>query len=163
MPNPPADGTLPATMPPLSAESTPSPSSSPSASVHRPQVLVSCLCAGWCTTCDAYRPVFEALAVAHPGVVFTWVDVEDHSDAMEDAPGGAPDIQNFPTLLLARDGAPLFFGTVLPHAAVLERLLADAATGRHAARVDAQAAGVVQAVQGLLRTGEVARLGAGTR
>ncbi|MBQ0960997.1 thioredoxin family protein [Ideonella sp. 4Y11] len=92
-----------------------------------PPLLVACLCAGWCTTCDAYRATFDALAARHPLADFVWVDIEDHADALEDDAGHAPDIQNFPTLLLLQDGQPRFFGTVLPHAAVVERLLAEAA------------------------------------
>lgn len=93
-------------------------------------LLVACLCAGWCTTCTAYRAVFEDLAARHPGARFVWVDIEDHSDALEATAGGAPDIENFPTLLLSQGGEPRFFGTVLPHAAVLQRLLDQA--GREA-------------------------------
>lgn len=92
-----------------------------------PPLLVACLCAGWCTTCDAYRATFDALAARHPQADFVWVDIEDHADALEDDAGHAPDIQNFPTLLLLQDGQPRFFGTVLPHAAVVERMLAEAA------------------------------------
>ncbi|WP_310734435.1 thioredoxin family protein [Ideonella livida] len=93
-------------------------------------LLVACLCAGWCTTCDAYRPLFEALARQHPGVRFAWVDIEDHADALDEAPGGAPDIENFPTLLLSQGAGHGFFGTVLPHVGVVERLLQEAAQRR---------------------------------
>ena len=118
-----------------------------------PPLLVACLCAGWCTTCDAYRATFDALAAAHPQARFAWVDIEDHADALEDDAGHAPDIQNFPTLLLVQDGAPRFFGTVLPHAAVLERLLAEAAGGALRPLADAGARVVAQAVQALVASG----------
>ena len=83
-------------------------------------LLVACLCAGWCTTCDAYRPVFEQAAREHPAARFVWVDVEDHSDALGDA---ALDIEDFPTLMILRGGQPRFYGTVLPHAGTLGRLV----------------------------------------
>ena len=89
-------------------------------------LLVACLCAEWCLTCKAYRDTLAAVAAAHPGVSFVWVDIEDHADALESDAHEAPDIVNFPTLLLLRGAAPLFFGTVLPHANVLERMLVPA-------------------------------------
>lgn len=89
--------------------------------------LVACLCAGWCRTCDDYRRVMAEAARAHPGWRFAWVDIEDHADALDDPDGAGEDIENFPTLLLARQGVAHFFGPVLPHAGVLDRLLAQAA------------------------------------
>ncbi|WP_140629361.1 thioredoxin family protein [Methylibium rhizosphaerae] len=85
-----------------------------------PRLLVTCLCAGWCTTCEAYRAVFEQSAREHPQARFAWVDIEDESDALGDA---ALDIESFPTLLIVRDGAPCFYGTVLPHGATVSRLV----------------------------------------
>lgn len=87
-------------------------------------VLVACLCAGWCTTCEAYREVFAQSAREHPAARFMWVDIEDESDRLGDA---ALDIENFPTLLIVRDGEPCFYGTVLPHGGTVSRLV-EAAT-----------------------------------
>jgi len=80
---------------------------------------VACLCAGWCGTCDSYRATFEALAARHPAVRFVWIDIEDQADIVGDL-----DIENFPTLLIQHDDVVAFFGTVLPDAALAERLLA---------------------------------------
>jgi thiol-disulfide isomerase/thioredoxin len=88
--------------------------------VAAPPLLVACLCAGWCTTCEAYREVFAQSAREHPQARFVWVDIEDESDALGDA---ALDIENFPTLLIVRDGEPCFYGTVLPHGATVSRLV----------------------------------------
>lgn len=82
-------------------------------------ILVACLCAGWCSTCEAYRGAFTQTARELPGTRFLWVDIEDESDALGDA---ALDIENFPTLLILRGGEPCFYGTVLPHAGTLLRL-----------------------------------------
>jgi len=90
-------------------------------------VLVACLCAAWCTTCDAYRPVLAALAARRPGLRFAWIDIEDDADALGDE---ALDIETFPTLMLLRDGAPLFYGPLLPNAATLARLLDALAAGQ---------------------------------
>lgn len=81
---------------------------------------------------------------------FAWVDIEDHADALDDSEGAAEDIENFPTLLLARDGVPHFFGTLLPHAGVLQRLLAQALAGDLPSLADATARRMAQAVARLV-------------
>jgi hypothetical protein len=79
----------------------------------------------------SYQQAFQALARQHPEARLVWIDIEDHADALEDGDEDIPDIENFPTLLLLRDGEPVFHGTVLPHAQVAERLLQQAdACGR---------------------------------
>lgn len=92
--------------------------------------LVACLCAAWCRTCDDYRAVMTAAQRTHPGLRFAWIDIEDHADALDDHEGAAEDIENFPTLLIAHGDVPHFFGTVLPHAGVLARLIAQAEAGQ---------------------------------
>ena len=77
-----------------------------------------CLCAEWCGTCREYREAFEALAASLPEVRFRWLDIEDEAERMGDL-----DVENFPTLLVARDDVVLFFGTMLPHIGHLERLI----------------------------------------
>ena len=91
-----------------------------SAAPETPLLTVACLCAGWCTTCQAYAAPFAQLARALPQTRFVWIDIEAHADALGDA---ALDIESFPTVLLLRGAAPAFFGTLLPHAATLERLV----------------------------------------
>lgn len=84
-----------------------------------PPWLVACLCAAWCRTCDDYRPAFDALAHAFGGRArFLWVDIEDAADAL-----GAVDVVDFPTLLIARVDAIVFFGPVMPHAQAARQLL----------------------------------------
>lgn len=108
--------------------------------------LVACLCAAWCGTCNEYRAAFEAAARQHRDARFAWVDIEDHSDAL----GEALDIDNFPTLLVARGGEPRFFGVVLPHAATISRTLEAARAADLSAGVEVPA-GLVEAVR---RVGE---------
>jgi len=93
-------------------------------------LLVACLCAGWCTTCDAYRPVLAGVAAQHPGMRFAWIDIEDDADALGD---DALDIETFPTLMVLRGGRPLFHGALLPHAGTLQRLLDSLLAGNTAA------------------------------
>ena len=98
-----------------------------------PALVAACLCAGWCSTCEAYRPLLRELATAHPAWQVAWIDIEDDADALGD---DALDIQTFPTLLL-QDGVPLFYGALLPQASTLARLLA--AVTHHAAAPGAAA------------------------
>ncbi|MBW8777782.1 MAG: thioredoxin family protein [Burkholderiales bacterium] len=90
-------------------------------------LLVACLCAQWCRTCDAYRDTLaatrDAIRLGHPdrATRFVWVDIEDESELVGDL-----DIEDFPTLLLARGDEVLFFGPILPHAQTLDRLVRGA-------------------------------------
>ena len=84
-----------------------------------PALLVACLCAAWCRTCDDYRPTFDALANEFAGEArFVWVDIEDYQAALGDV-----DVVDFPTLLIARDDAVDFYGPVLPHAQTARQLV----------------------------------------
>jgi thiol-disulfide isomerase/thioredoxin len=103
---------------------------------------VVCLCAQWCGTCRDYREPFDALALRWPQVRFEWVDIEDQSDRVGDL-----DIENFPTVLVVRDGKPTFFGTVLPHIEVLERSLQRASDARYDSPVTAE---IMEHLPGLL-------------
>jgi thiol-disulfide isomerase/thioredoxin len=89
------------------------------------RLRVTCLCARWCGTCEAYRTTFRAVAKRHPGIDFSWIDVEDEADAL----GDPPDVSNFPTLMISVADRVDFLGAVRPHSATLERLVAQAAAG----------------------------------
>ena len=80
--------------------------------------IVACLCAAWCGTCGGYRATFEALAARHPDKHFVWIDIEDQAEVVGDL-----DVDNFPTLLIQHQDTVAFFGTVLPDAALAERLI----------------------------------------
>ena len=89
---------------------------------HPAPLLVACLCAGWCGLCRDYRAVFDAAAAASPpGDRFVWVDIED-----DEAVLGPVDVDDFPTLLIARGDKALFFGPVTPQPGTLARLLQSA-------------------------------------
>jgi hypothetical protein len=106
-------------------------------------LLVACLCAQWCRTCDAYRDTLVAtrdtMRRAHPEATlrFVWVDIEDESDLIGDL-----DVEDFPTILLARDDTVLFFGPVMPHAQTLDRLVRSALDGSQARATGVLAADV---------------------
>ncbi len=80
--------------------------------------VVACLCAAWCGTCSSYRATFEQFSAKHPGLCFVWIDIEDQADLLGDL-----DVENFPTLLMQKDGVVAFFGTMLPELALADRLL----------------------------------------
>ena len=88
---------------------------------------VVCLCAEWCGTCRDYRPLFQEVARAHPGLRFAWVDIEDHADIAD-----AFDVETFPTLLVAGADGTRFLGPLTPHAQTLSRLLDSLAQESHA-------------------------------
>ena len=88
-------------------------------------LLVAGLCAQWCGTCREYLPLFERQSTAFAERArFAWVDVEDHAEVM-----GPIDVEDFPTLLIARGDEVLFFGTVTPHEQILARLVQSALAG----------------------------------
>ena len=91
--------------------------SSESTSVPAP-LIVACLCAQWCGTCRDYQHLFEKLQTELPQVRFIWIDVEDESELVDPV-----EVEDFPTLLLARAAVPLFFGSVTPHLETLRRLI----------------------------------------
>ena len=101
-----------------------------------------CLCAAWCGTCGVYRPLFDALALAHPGVRFEWVDIEDDSEIAGDL-----DVETFPTLLIADGQRALFLGPLLPQAPVLARLLASLQAAPGSAGAGGEAQGVFERVR----------------
>ena len=88
------------------------------ARIAGPRWIVACLCAAWCGTCATYRAAFEALAARHPDKDFIWIDIEDQAEVVGDL-----DVDNFPTLLIQHQETVAFFGTMLPDAALADRLI----------------------------------------
>jgi thioredoxin 1 len=110
-------------------------------------LLVACLCARWCGTCRDYVPVLDALARLHGAALHcVWVDIEDHADALGDI-----DVEDFPTLLLARGDSVLFFGPITPQPVTLGRLVDSALAGGLPVATDANLAGLPAKVRGLRR------------
>jgi thiol-disulfide isomerase/thioredoxin len=81
-------------------------------------LLVACLCADWCGTCRDYQATFDQAKALYPGARFLWIDVEEAAELVDPI-----EIENFPTLLIARRDQAMFFGTVTPHAETLQRLI----------------------------------------
>lgn len=107
------------------------------------QYIVACLCADWCGACREYKPLFDSLARKFPNVRFLWVDVEDEADLIDPI-----EVEDFPTILIAKDQHPLFFGTVLPHTETVERLIQDKMTAdEHTPVKDAAVVKLVRSLQ----------------
>ena len=105
--------------------------------------LVACLCAQWCLTCDSYRSVFEGLASEFPDARFVWVDIEDESDLVDPI-----EVENFPTLLIGVASEVRFFGTVMPHAETLKRMVQTQLTAdTPASAPDAEVRALLQRLQ----------------
>jgi thioredoxin 1 len=74
--------------------------------------------ATWCGPCRMFAPVYEKTAEKHPDIVFGKVDTEEQ-------PGLAQSfgISAIPTLMIFRDGIPLFSQAGALPAAALEDLV----------------------------------------
>lgn len=77
--------------------------------------------ASWCGPCRMFAPVFEAASEAHPDVTFAKVDTEAQQSLAQ-----AAGIMSIPTLMIFRDGVPLFSQPGALPAAALEDLIAQA-------------------------------------
>lgn len=95
-------------------------------------LTVICLCAAWCGSCSAYRATFDNAAASFGAEAdFTWIDIEDDAALVDDV-----EVENFPTLLLARGTRPVFFGTITPQPGTLTRLVQSALDGEPAPPAD---------------------------
>ncbi|MBL8775880.1 MAG: thioredoxin [Acidimicrobiales bacterium] len=77
--------------------------------------------ASWCGPCRMFAPVFEAASEQHPDVTFAKVDTEAQQGLAQ-----AAGIMSIPTLMIFRDGVPLFSQPGALPAAALEDLIAQA-------------------------------------
>jgi thioredoxin 1 len=74
--------------------------------------------APWCGPCHSFAPVYEAASVRHPDVVFAKVNADVESEL-----AGEFQIHAIPTLMVFRDGIPLFSRPGMLAAEGLERLV----------------------------------------
>jgi thioredoxin 1 len=59
--------------------------------------------AAWCGPCRQFAPVFEKSSETHPDITFAKVDTEDQQEL-----AGEYGITSIPTLVIYRDGIPIF-------------------------------------------------------
>ena len=77
--------------------------------------------AGWCGPCRSFAPVFDAAAEANPDITFAKVDTEAEAELAM-----ALNIMSIPTLMIFRDGVPLFSQPGALPAPALDDLIAQA-------------------------------------
>lgn len=82
------------------------------------EIVVTCLCAEWCGVCRDYRKGFFDLAERFPAARFEWLDTEYDAGKI-----GEREVEDFPTLLITRDGRQVFYGAMPPQPEHLSRLV----------------------------------------
>jgi len=76
--------------------------------------------APWCGPCRVFGPVFETAAKRHPDLTFAKVDTEAEPEL-----AGSLNIQAIPTLMVLRDGVPVYRNAGALPASALEKLIAE--------------------------------------
>jgi thioredoxin 1 len=76
--------------------------------------------APWCGPCRTFGPVFEAAAKRHPDLTFAKVDTEAEPEL-----AGTLGIQAIPTLMVLRDGIPVYRNAGALPPSALEKVIAE--------------------------------------
>jgi thioredoxin len=74
--------------------------------------------AAWCGPCRAFKPVFEAAAEKHTDISFASCNTEEQAEV-----AAMFQIRSIPTLVVFRDGIPVFGQPGMLPAAALDELL----------------------------------------
>ena len=109
--------------------------------------LIACLCADWCQICQTWQPTFERLSsdLSSKARVL-WVDIEDEEDTL-----GPVEVDDFPTLLVARGDEVLFFGTIRAEERSVVQVFERARRGELVRVEDRRLAGLPGRLRGLER------------
>jgi thioredoxin 1 len=71
--------------------------------VEKPGIVFIDWWAEWCGPCKAFAPVYERVAEANPDIAFAKIDTDQEQEL-----AAAFNIRSIPTLMIFRDGIPLF-------------------------------------------------------
>lgn len=100
--------------------------------------------AAWCGPCRQFGPVFERVSDDNPDVTFAKVDTEDQQELAQSF-----QITSIPTLMIFRDGIPIFGQPgALPEPALRDLLEQARALDMDAVRAEYAAAAADPAAQG---------------
>jgi len=80
--------------------------------------LVACLCADWCSSCQAWQADFSTLSKDFPDDCFVWVDIEDHPDLVTEI-----DLETLPILLIQSVESAHFLGPIQPRLSQVAKIL----------------------------------------
>jgi thiol-disulfide isomerase/thioredoxin len=90
----------------------------------QPSILVACICASWCSSCQGLREEFARIEEHLPSPLLIWLDIDDDEALL---PEGL-EISHFPTLLVAEtNGCVIFYGPAKPRLSTLVSLAMSSA------------------------------------
>ncbi len=89
------------------------------ATVNESGIVLVDFWASWCGPCMAFAPVFERSAAKHQDIKFAKVDTEREQEL-----AGTLRISAIPTLMIFRDGVPIFAQAGALREAALDELIA---------------------------------------